>query len=816
LERRGLEGGAVGKKCLKPEARSLNAKPEARRSLKPKARSQSQMKYSPPMLRRVLVSLSAFGTIALVSCSRPAGLFSTQNARAHVSMLAGTIGSRPVGTPANQRAREYIIDQLKLFGFEVRVQEADARRPELGQTTHVVNIIASLPGTRPEAIGLVAHYDSRPEAPGATDDALGVAVALEAARVFASRTDRRWSLFVLLTDGEEADLMGAAALMTDRDVTRRLAAYLQVESIGSNGPALLFETGPENQWLVGAWAQQAPHPRGASFALEIYKRLPSDTDFSIIKRQQIPGLNFAPVGDSYAYHTARDTPERLSPRTIRETGENIVALLNALDGMDITQRSTGSGTYFDIAGTRAIVYGPMTGQILSLAAILFGTIAWVRVTGAAIRMAGVLRWILTFVWTAAGTLLVFASMIGATWALRAAREVYHPWYAKPDRMFSLLLAVGVLVAWMVSRAWAWLPARAHGLRHPLVAWSVALPFWIALGTAAFLFAPSAVYLWTIPLLTAGVLLTFVRPTSGAAVRVVSLVVFDVVAALWLHEALVLLRFLVATLGRFPIVTPVFVYAAVVLLVGVMLAPPLLGAIAPTRRLLRPSLLTSLALIALTVTAALAYRAPAYTSEAPLRRTVRVLQTPEAPSVWEVGSIEPGLDLATGAPGGWERVSNAAPGGVPWGRLRTPFVFRTSAPAIGPAPLRVTQASLQPVAGGLELLISVVPREPGLTVSFVLPAGVIPARHNLPGLVRAGSWTATYIAVPPDGVLFRAAFNTADPSRVGIPLVLVSTPRIPGGDGWQSLPSWLPQERTVWSATATWALPMTFAAAAPLR
>ena len=71
-----------------------------------------------------------------------------------------------------------------------------------------------------EAIGLVAHYDSRPEAPGATDDALGVAVALEAARVFAGRSDRQWSLMVLLTDGEEAELMGAAALMTDREVTR--------------------------------------------------------------------------------------------------------------------------------------------------------------------------------------------------------------------------------------------------------------------------------------------------------------------------------------------------------------------------------------------------------------------------------------------------------------------------------------------------------------------------------------------------------------------------------------------------------------------
>ena len=57
-------------------------------------------------------------------------------------MLAGTIGSRPVGTEANARARAYIIDQLRLFGFEVRVQEADARRASLGRSARVSNIIA--------------------------------------------------------------------------------------------------------------------------------------------------------------------------------------------------------------------------------------------------------------------------------------------------------------------------------------------------------------------------------------------------------------------------------------------------------------------------------------------------------------------------------------------------------------------------------------------------------------------------------------------------------------------------------------------------
>src|SRR5215210_5593838 len=151
-------------------------------------------------------------------CTRSTGLFSEQNARAHVAMLAGTIGSRAVGTEANARARAYVIDQLRLYGYEVRVQETDARRAALGRTAHVSNIIGVLRGSRQEAIGLLSHYDSAPQSPGAADDGLGVAVSLEAARVLAGRTGRTWTIFVLITDGEESGLMGAAALVADRQV----------------------------------------------------------------------------------------------------------------------------------------------------------------------------------------------------------------------------------------------------------------------------------------------------------------------------------------------------------------------------------------------------------------------------------------------------------------------------------------------------------------------------------------------------------------------------------------------------------------------
>src|SRR3954466_11374545 len=104
------------------------------------------------------------GLILLIcaGCTRPASHFSLENARAHVQMLAGTIGSRPIGTAENQRARQYIVDQLRLYGFDVRVQETDARRPELGRTAHVSNVIAVKRGTESKGFALVSHYDSAP------------------------------------------------------------------------------------------------------------------------------------------------------------------------------------------------------------------------------------------------------------------------------------------------------------------------------------------------------------------------------------------------------------------------------------------------------------------------------------------------------------------------------------------------------------------------------------------------------------------------------------------------------------------------------
>jgi hypothetical protein len=107
--------------------------------------------------------------------------------------------------------------------------------------------------------------------------------------------------------------------------------------------------------------------------------------------------------------------------------------------------------------------------------------------------------------------------------------------------------------------------------------------------------------------------------------------------------------------------------------------------------------------------------------------------------------------------------------------------------------------------GATLSISVVPNEPALAVSFVLPSGLAPARSNLPGVMRRGRWTATFVAVPAEGVAWQASFSKASEAQTNAVRVVVTSSGLPGAPGWQRLPPWLPQDHAVWNAWFTWIL-----------
>jgi hypothetical protein len=73
-------------------------------------------------------------------------------------------------------------------------------------------------------------------------------------------------------------------------------------------------------------------------------------------------------------------------------------------------------------------------------------------------------------------------------------------------------------------------------------------------------------------------------------------------------------------------------------------------------------------------------------------------------------------------------------------------------------------------------------------------------------------------VPPAGVTWRASFKPGLEPRLLDTRAVVMSSRFPGGDGWQSLPGWLPQQNTVWDLDVAWMLPATppIAPVPPLR
>ena len=270
-------------------------------------------------------------------------------------MLAG-YDRQPSGRHAAdaRRARDYVIDQLKLYGYEVRVQDTDARRPELGLTARVSNMIARPAGQTSRSDRHPLSLRFGPEIAGRADDGFGVAVSLEAARLIAARP-RPWSTFVLVTDGEEVGLMGAAALVTDREVATGCRPTSTSSPPDPAGPAMLFETGPGNSWLTrrgrggAASARRIVRARDLQAAAERHRLLHS-------ARHDIPGLNFATVGDSYAYHTARDTPERLARARCEARRERRRDRRGAAAHGHPRSALPRDATYFDIGGTVAISF----------------------------------------------------------------------------------------------------------------------------------------------------------------------------------------------------------------------------------------------------------------------------------------------------------------------------------------------------------------------------------------------------------------------------------------------------------------------------
>ena len=257
------------------------------------------------------LSIAAIAPPSPAGPNAPADTFSADRAYAHVQQIGRMV--HPVGSAAEDDVRSYIVGTLQSYGLEVSVQDAvglDDRPDDDLAMAHVHNIVAVLPGTASTGrVFDVAHYDSVQVSYGANDDGAGVSSLLETARAMSRGAHPRNDVVFVFTDAEEACLCGAEAFVSQDPLATDGGVALNFESRGSDGPAIMFETSADNAGVVGVYANSVPYPVATSFAVEVYRILPNDTDFTVFRQSgRFTGLNSAYIDGSAVYHSPEDRP----------------------------------------------------------------------------------------------------------------------------------------------------------------------------------------------------------------------------------------------------------------------------------------------------------------------------------------------------------------------------------------------------------------------------------------------------------------------------------------------------------------------------
>jgi photosystem II stability/assembly factor-like uncharacterized protein len=178
------------------------------------------------------------------------------------------------------------------------------------------NVYADLRGcAEPESLVILsAHYDSYSvaapftDAPGADDDATGVAAVLEAARVFASSPVEK-SIRFLLFSGEELGLLGSTAYaIRAREEGERIAANIQIDMIGIPGEPLRIVANEPSSWILSEAAEVGPAAApGLPFSMEV-NPLATFSDHASFWANGFPAVQISEtIGDDNPLHTPGDT-----------------------------------------------------------------------------------------------------------------------------------------------------------------------------------------------------------------------------------------------------------------------------------------------------------------------------------------------------------------------------------------------------------------------------------------------------------------------------------------------------------------------------
>jgi Zn-dependent M28 family amino/carboxypeptidase len=275
----------------------------------------------------------------------PAGATRFDGAAAlrHVERLVA-LGPRPAGSPAGARARAYIVAELKKAKVDVRVRPFEADTPH-GRLA-MANVVAVIPGRRPDVIMVAGHYDTKLFREfafvGANDGGSSAGLLLELARVLARRPRGEMTYWVTFFDGEEArehwtatdSLYGSRQLASELHQRNQLPrALVVVDMIGDRDLTIKREalSTPALTEMLWASARRLGHQHHFLSAT-----LSVEDDHAPFLRLGVPAALLIDF-DFPPWHTADDTLDKVSARSLQVTADVVLDALPAMEGWLLRQ-----------------------------------------------------------------------------------------------------------------------------------------------------------------------------------------------------------------------------------------------------------------------------------------------------------------------------------------------------------------------------------------------------------------------------------------------------------------------------------------------
>lgn len=260
------------------------------------------------------------------------------------------IGPRPAGSPGIEKTRDYIRKELAAAGWKVEEQAFDARTPLA--MVRMVNLRATLAGPAAGATGtgqsrgrlvIGGHYDTKLVKEfrfvGASDAGSSAAFLLEFARALKGRSNPL-PIELLFLDGEEAVIDWNLPNAQDHTYGSRyyveqlqkagtvkdVRAFILVDMIGDKDLGIRREQN-STPWLKDAIWSTARRLGRAEFLDE---ETPIEDDHIEFLAAGIPSVDIIDL-DYPAWHTAADTLDAVSPRSLQVVGDVLLAALPLIE-----------------------------------------------------------------------------------------------------------------------------------------------------------------------------------------------------------------------------------------------------------------------------------------------------------------------------------------------------------------------------------------------------------------------------------------------------------------------------------------------------